>query len=140
MDLIEANSVGAATTAHYCNGTASCDKWGCGTNYRTQGYGPNGANIDTNHPFNLTYTFHELNGVLSGISSSLTQDGKPGISTPEICSLGQEYLQRMSASLKQGMVLVYTLWGTTMTWLDGCDPSKTCDTSGTVTFSDISIF
>eukprot|EP01060_Flectonema_neradi_P014396 TRINITY_DN21096_c0_g1_i1.p1 TRINITY_DN21096_c0_g1~~TRINITY_DN21096_c0_g1_i1.p1 ORF type:complete len:280 (+),score=43.71 TRINITY_DN21096_c0_g1_i1:149-988(+) len=143
MDIMEANSHGFGMTAHACHTNYSsdtCDKSGCGkiqNSYYNSGYGVGGHNIDTSRPFNVSIRFITKDGVLSNISGQLSQSSMPGISLDQVCSKGEGYLKSMTESLQKGMVLVYSLWGTTMTWLDKCPPSEKCNTSGNLHVSDV---
>jgi hypothetical protein len=127
----EANKFAMQVTPHTCNGTnhgpgyyTMCDWRGCFAN--TFIANPNGmcpgadCIIDTNRPFRHSIAFHtDADGrTLTSIRSTLQQDARE-FSFP-VCQ-DERYLATMTANL-HGMVLTFSLWGSTekgMSWLDG---------------------
>ena len=133
IDLFEGNTKAARATLHTQKGEASdgtCNQWGC---VQALGSGPGGGSnllygtgattgIDTSRPFEVECTFDE-NGNYHVL---LTQDGRqtvlydptqasnwPGVGVP----IGATRASR--EALLNGMVLVVSLWGGDMAWLDG---------------------
>ena len=144
MDIIEANMYANTITPHSCDQapgtpTSSCDGGGCGTNSyyeNNSGFCPSSlCVINTQIPFHYSI---KLNS--NSYHVTMSQHGQKF--EYDVCG-DQPYLKNMVQALDFGMVLIMSYWGTdynTMNWLDGpTGCTGDCDTTGTVTFSDISI-
>jgi hypothetical protein len=146
MDVMEANKYVTQITPHKCNSDPGtyiswCDGGGCATNGHNvngNGMGPGGQyTIDTTKEFHYAVSFNKAN---NGIHARMTQEGRNF--EFDVCQ-DASYLQAMAVSETNGMVLTLSFWGDDygeMQWLDGntgCGGS--CDTSGSVTFSNITI-
>jgi len=143
MDLIEANTRGFQGTLHCVDGSQDC-KAGCGGNFRSdKGYGPGGANIDTQKPYEVYVTFTGTSQ-LESINFRLTQSGKNGIIFTidrTTCKFWTSQLTVMSNSIKSGrMVFIISYWSSpNMGWLDGCSTGQTCPKKSNITFRKIQV-
>ena len=150
MDSIEANKHVMKVTPHTCSQPAGsyiskCD--GAGP-FPPAGYSPRNAlcpasscAIDTRRSFTHAqrFTTDSSGNVLVEIQNRVEQDGR---SITFNATGSAEYLAKMSAVLKQGMVLTFQLWGQSwllMSWLDGARCLGSCPVNSSVTYSNISI-
>ena len=150
MDVMEANMYTSATTPHKCyqtpgSVTYSCDTAGCPTNCyydNNSGFCPSSSCvINTKNSFDFSIEFGS-----SQYSVTMSQNGENfnfDACTSSSYHYDSNYISDMNTALSYGMTLVLSSWGSTystMSWLDsmtGC--TGDCDTTGTLTFSDISI-
>jgi len=154
MDLIEANRAALAVTPHKCSSPqgkffSSCDGSGCShnTKFFDGVYGPSSAyKINTMNPYKVAHKFQTVSpgGRLTHIITTLSQNGNSFTMVHDSNTCGQEYIAAMSDSFYRGMVLVSSYWssndGNAMSWdIPPCDPNESCDKSGVVYFSDISL-
>ena len=142
---MEANTMAFQTTPHSCNAPSGhffpyCDGGGCGMRtYRqeTGAYGPGDSyTINTLKPFEAALSFHvDAQGQLSQVDTVLTQGEATFtlLNNGSGCKGGSEpaYLAGMTATLKHGMVAVFSFWGdqgSQMQWLDvpPCDVNTSC--------------
>lgn len=168
MDLLEANRFAVQSTPHICNGTnrgpgfyPMCDWHGCATavfnQSRTALCPSDACVIDSRYPFRhiVSFPVKSVAGVrepvLSDIHNVLEQAGRSfsfstcqDINAQWTGGKSLEYLERMTANLKHGMVMDISLWGLSnagMSWLDGPTGCKGgCNVSNSsVTFSDLAL-
>ena len=155
MDILEANSQAGAFTPHPCNaGKTDCDKGGCGWNPYAQGqrkYWAHGGTLDTSKPFTFTTQFITNDGTSSGtltkINRKYYQNGKeiaPSVSsgdtiTDSWCAANDGAaatfggLATMGKALKDGMVLIFSIWNDNsqfMNWLDSGNSGPCSATEG----------
>jgi hypothetical protein len=125
MDVFEGNTLNNACTSHSCN-QYNCDTDGCAINTRFFDTPYNSDQLNTMKTFTVITQFIANSDTLSQITRKYIQDGNEyDGGTLDSCSSHGGF-QTMSSSLKNGMVLVLSIWGNTninMEWLDGCDPS-----------------
>jgi len=146
FDIMEANKYAFKAIGHTCdapdgNGKYhNCDRGGQCTNdvlanNLQMDYGPSAAHIiNTMKAFSVETIFHESNGVFTGYTTVLEQDGKQVVMQSSNCS----YLNRMSDDMTD-MALVISNWGSSgLDWLQHGVCTGTCSRSGT--FSSISDF
>lgn len=141
IDIMEANNAVFAATPHTCDDPTTfghftdCDRSGRGENTRSipGAYGFGSKNkINTQKPFTVTTEFHSMGETLTGMRTTLTQEGQSV--TLEHGNSGAAYLARLSRSLASGMAIRITYWGKkpkTMAWLDEppCGPKVACSGS-----------
>ena len=167
MDILEANKFAAQSTPHICNGTnhgagfyPMCDWHGCATavyNQSKTALCPAAeCVIDSRRPFKHSISFPvefitHSEATLTGIHNVLQQDGRVfSFSTCQAANAQYtggnpaEYLAKMTANLRAGMVMDISLWGVSnagMSWLDGPTGCKgDCNvTNSSVVFSDLAI-
>lgn len=141
-------------TGDECTFDGVCDQWGCSYNPYALGhrdyYGP-GLTVDTSRPFTVVTQFPAQNGVLQEIRRLYVQDGKvienAAISTTssensltnEYCSnSGSRFMDLggidgMGEALSRGMVLIFSIWWDTdtfMNWMDSGDAGPCNATEG----------
>jgi len=149
VDIMEANNHAFAATPHKCDAPVNghynyCDRDGCSQNTRdaSDSYGPGASyTIDTRHPFHVRTVFPEESGIVTGMVTTLSQDGRQVVLDHANCGAD---LAALSDAMAAGMSLRITYWGEsaeTMAWLDAppCG-QQTCGASaGEAVISDIAI-
>jgi len=161
-DTIEANMFAMQVAAHSCSELpgryiAECDRGGAGINswrVNSRGLCPREeCIIDSRLPFRHAQTFvADADGTrLIAIDNQLEQGGRTFTFSSGRSEQDRAYLNRMSAVLREGMVLTFQLWGgpwELMWWLDaiGPDPDSAlrlctgdCPPTSRVVFSDVEI-
>jgi len=152
IDLMEANTRAWQSTPHKCDGNGpyypSCDGGGCGRNtYRLNpnAYGP-GSNyiINTQSPFDASFTFGSSGGQWNRMTTVLSQNGKNFTITHDD-SCGGGYLESLTPALQAGMVVAISYWGdtaSTMSWLDipPCSTTENCNTNTQFTVSNFRVY
>jgi len=127
IDIMEANNHAFQATLHRCEASVNqqfsmCDRGGCEQNTRehSNAYGPSaGFTIDTRHPFHVETEFLMNDGLLTGMRSTLRQNGRFVVMEHPTCN--QQYLAALSEVMAHGMSLRITYWGDqpqTMAWMD----------------------
>lgn len=141
-------------TGDECGFDGVCDEWGCSYNPYTLGsvdyYGP-GLKVDTSRPFTVVTQFPAVNGVLQEIRRLYVQDGKiienavissasanNSIQDSYCSNSGSRFIalggvSAMGEALTRGMVLVFSVWwdtSTFMNWLDSGNAGPCNDTEG----------
>jgi len=152
IDLFEANNRALQVTPHTCDSPqgkyfAHCDGAGCGQN--THRNDPNsyglGSNfiINTQYPFRVSTSFRSTNGLLTSVTTVLSQNSRSFTMVHNSTKCGSNYLPNLTNALNNGMVVTASHWsgetGETMAWLDvpPCDRNEACSRNGRVTFSDV---
>ena len=137
LDLMKANKHGWETAVHTCdepdeNGHYDdCD--GDDDMYLRMNsktwlkgkLGPDSETIDTNKPFHIRIDLEEKDGQLSGIKTIFSQEGR----FATMHDLNADYLNNMSAALKNGQVFVLSNWsgdGKEELDEDQCSGKQTC--------------
>jgi len=171
LDLLEANRFAIQSTPHICNGTnrgpgfyPMCDWHGCATavynESKTALCPDESCIINTHRPFRHSISFPvqtaldsdgNADVMLVAIENVLEQEGRRFTFSTCQASNAQwtsgdptEYLRRMTANMKHGMVMDISLWGLSnsgMSWLDGPTGCKgDCNVrNSSVVFSDLAI-
>mmetsp|Transcript_145301 Transcript_145301/g.404989 ORF Transcript_145301/g.404989 Transcript_145301/m.404989 type:complete len:565 (-) Transcript_145301:93-1787(-) len=128
IDIMEANNHAFQSTPHKCDAPtkeghySNCDRNGCAQNTRTMGnaYGPGGGfTIDTTRPFNVSTAFNAQGWTLTGMVTTLRQEGRQVVMDHAACDPG--YLAQAGSAIQKGMSLRITYWGDTaetMNWMD----------------------
>eukprot|EP00443_Scrippsiella_acuminata_P096046 CAMPEP_0115607112 /NCGR_PEP_ID=MMETSP0272-20121206/18342_1 /TAXON_ID=71861 /ORGANISM="Scrippsiella trochoidea, Strain CCMP3099" /LENGTH=793 /DNA_ID=CAMNT_0003042789 /DNA_START=1 /DNA_END=2382 /DNA_ORIENTATION=+ len=127
IDIMEANNHAFQATLHRCDPAVNqhysfCDRGGCEQTTRTKenAYGPGSEyTIDTTRPFDVDTEFLKNDGVLSGMRTTLRQDGRQEIMEHSNCN--KAYLAKLNDAMAAGMSLRITYWGgeaQTMAWMD----------------------
>lgn len=151
VDIMEANTHAFASTPHKCDPPHNshynnCDRGGCGQNTRdmpnTYGPGPQ-FQINTQRPFDVITAFTANGDQLTGMVTTLQQDGHNVKLEHWTCS--PEYYRALSPAMASGMSLRITYWGSdasAMAWLDSppCG-SQSCSgaNTGLATISNIKL-
>jgi len=152
MDIMEANNAAFQVTPHKCDAPQglhynNCDRGGCGLNthrINATAFGP-GQNfgVNTQLPFRVATSFlTDGSGQLSSIKTELSQGSQRVVLTHNSNNCGSTYLPNLTAIMKQGMVITFSLWGdtgSTMSWMDvpPCNINTSCDKASVVMFSEI---
>jgi len=127
IDIMEANNHAFQSTPHSCetpmNGHYSnCDRVGCSQNTRNapDAYGPGTEfRIDTTRTFDVRTDFFQNDGMLTGMRTTLSQEGRSFVLKHLTCDA--DYLAKLTDAMSDGMSLRITYWGrsaSTMAWLD----------------------
>jgi len=127
IDIMEANNHAFQATLHRCDPAVNrhysfCDRGGCEQTTRTKenAYGPGSQyTIDTTRPFDVDTEFMKNDGVLSGMRTTLRQNGRQEVMEHRNCN--KAYLAKLSDAMAAGMSLRITYWGgeaQTMAWMD----------------------
>ncbi|KAJ3128682.1 hypothetical protein HK100_009037 [Physocladia obscura] len=163
FDVTEANVGGQAVTAHPCpnatqsNTQGTCSSWGCAVNDRSNTQiGPNFDGIDVTKPFVVSTSFITDDGTDSGILASVVQTYQQGTTVVTIGNITEETclslpavqygggFTAMSAGLDEGMVFIFSLWGTAnsgdMDWLDGGNTTAKCSALNSTEMQQITTF
>jgi len=127
IDIMEANNHAFQATLHRCDPPLDqhysfCDRGGCEQTTRTKAdaYGPGSEyTIDTTRPFDVDTEFLKNDGLLSGMRTTLRQEGRQEVMEHRNCN--KAYLAKLSEAMATGMSLRITYWGgeaQTMAWMD----------------------
>lgn len=154
-DFVEANRVAYAAASHRCvkhdtGYYTDCDRAGCSKNFikiDPNSYGPGASYvINTEQIYNIAVTFESADGYhLDRIVTKLSQNGRSisMVHDDTNCPAGE--MKGTAQPLRDGTVLAFSLWGGAgidMWWLDvpPCDVNQACDTSKSVTYSNMHIY
>jgi hypothetical protein len=146
MDIMEANNMAMQITPHKCDSPQglhynNCDRGGCGLNthrLNATAFGPGrDFAINTQAPFRVSTSFST-----DTIKTVLAQGSQSFVVTHNSNTCGSSYLPSLSATLKQGMVITFSVWGdtgSTMSWMDvpPCNINTSCDKNSMAMFTDI---